>query len=373
MATLNQKITLLSGLLLGNRARNGPYYVDIDLTERCNLNCLGCPYHNVDNILLREKKEAPQEMPFDLFKRVCTELRELKTHTLVLQGSGEPFLHPQLVDCVRTGKELGFYVILFTNGTLLNPDTIHALSDARLDTLKISLWATSREQFAHNYPGTNPAIFQKVKRGLEQLGYFRTDQDRRTFGVQLHFIINRINYSSVNEMVSLARMAKSQFLSVSPMVNLRRELNPLILSKEQAERFQESLRQAKERLESLDIQHNFDEASLRFDLGETVWKELPCYVLWYHARIRADGSLQPCGRCIADIEFGNMHTHSFQEVWNSSPAREFRSRTRSLKGLASIQSSCNCQYCCFVEDNNKIHRFMRWLSPLFIGRKNHVS
>lgn len=370
MATFDQKIRLLGGLLMGNKAMNGPIYVDIDLTEHCNLNCLGCPYHNVDNKFLRDPKRIPQDMPLDVFKRICNELKDMKTRMLIFQGSGEPFLYPHLAESVRIAKNLGFHITLLTNGTLINTDILRSLSDAHLDILKISLWATSEDQFANNYPGMNPEIFKRIKEGLKQLGEFKTEQSRVWPAIQFHYIINNTNFQSVNTMIDLAILGKSNIVTFAPMANLRRELNVHLLSPEQHMSLQKSLLQAKVKLADYSIEHNIDEILLRFKLGEAIWKELPCYIMWYHARIRADGSLQPCGRCTTDVDFGNTYTSSFKDIWNSSPAREFRSKTRSLKGLASLQRSCNCQYCCFVKDNTKIHRIMRWLSPFAALRRS---
>lgn len=365
MIKIGQKIKLLAGLLTGNRAKNGPFYVDIDLTERCNLNCLGCAYHNVDNKLIWEHKEVPQDIPMDLFKRVCSELRKMGTHTLIFQGTGEPFLHPSVGECVRIGKELGFYIILFTNGTLLDREIIRELREARLDRLKISLWATSREQFAQNYPGTKPLIFQKVLDGLRQLGDLRASRESQLFDVQPHFVINTTNYSSVDEMVDLAELSGSRYISFSPMVNHRNELDPFILSPQKIDQFQKYLRKAKKRLESLNIEHNVGEISMRFRLGPGIWRDLPCYITWYHARIRANGTIQPCGRCNNEVQFGNIHSNSFEEIWNGPPMREFRAKARTTEGLASLQGPCSCRYCCFVEHNIKIHKVLKWMSPLY--------
>jgi len=370
MATFNQKLELLSGLLRGNKAINGPFYVDIDLTERCNLNCLGCPYHNVDKKLLREQKKIPLDMPLEVLSRICTELHELGTHTLIFQGTGEPFLHPHFINCVHIGKEYRFHIILYTNGTCLSKNIIQELSDARLDTLKISLWATSEDQFVKNYPGTKPEIFHRLMDGFERLRDFKSKKNSHFPAIQIHFIINSTNYQSVDEIIDMAARAGSDFISFSPMINFRKELDPLILSSEQAQQFQKSLLQAKSKLTSLSIAHNIDEINTRLKLGHSVWRELPCYVTWYHSRIRADGTVQPCGRCTSKIEFGNVNTNSFKNIWNGPSMRNFRTSTKTTKGLATLQGKCNCQYCCFVEDNKKIHRFMRWLSPFTALRRS---
>jgi MoaA/NifB/PqqE/SkfB family radical SAM enzyme len=369
MTILEQKIKLILGLLMGNTAKNGPFFVDIDLTERCNLTCLGCPYHNVDKKLIREQKKIPRDMPLDVFKRICAELKDIKTRELIFQGTGEPFLYPHLVECVQTAKDLGFHITLLTNGTLLDKDIIRALSDTRLDTLKISLWATSEDQFRKNYPGTNPAIFLRIKEGLKKLADFKTKQNRVFPATQIHYVINNTNFHSINEMINLAILVGVNSVDFAPMANLREELNPQLLSTEQNTQLQKSLLQAKTKLASHAIEHSIDETLTRFRHGETVWKSLPCYITWYHARIRADGSVQPCGRCTADVDFGNVNTQSFKDIWNGRPIREFRTKTFTLQGLASLQGSCNCQYCCFVKNNTKIHKVIRRVPPLLTVRR----
>lgn len=205
--------------------------------------------------------------------------------------------------------------------------------------------------------------------GLKRLGDFKSKKNGHFPAIQIHFIINNTNYQSVNAMIDLAACAGSTSISFSPMVNLREELEPLLLSPEQSKQFQKSLLQAKNKLASHAIAHNIDEICTRLRLGLSVWRELPCYVTWYHSRIRADGSVQPCGRCSPHIEFGNVKTNSFKDIWNGPSMRKFRATTKTAKGLASLQGSCNCQYCCFVKDNKKIHRINRWLSPFSVLRR----
>ena len=49
MATLRQKVQLLRGLIDGEIAHTGPFYVQVNPTNLCNLQCQGCRYHSSDN------------------------------------------------------------------------------------------------------------------------------------------------------------------------------------------------------------------------------------------------------------------------------------------------------------------------------------
>jgi len=46
MPTINQNLRLLQGLIAGDTAFTGPFFVTLDLTRRCNLKCIGCRYHS---------------------------------------------------------------------------------------------------------------------------------------------------------------------------------------------------------------------------------------------------------------------------------------------------------------------------------------
>ena len=49
MASLLQKYRIFQGICSVERAFTGPFYVTLDLTRRCNLNCLGCRFHSKES------------------------------------------------------------------------------------------------------------------------------------------------------------------------------------------------------------------------------------------------------------------------------------------------------------------------------------
>ena len=135
MAALKQKIKLFRGLLTGAIAYTGPFYVTIDITCRCNLHCVCCQFHSS---LLNIPSDGDKDIPYDLFKKLCNELKAMGTSQIILCGDGEPFLHPHLCDLISVAKVAGFHVMLFTNGTLLDETRLKYLIDLRLDILKVS-------------------------------------------------------------------------------------------------------------------------------------------------------------------------------------------------------------------------------------------
>ncbi|HEM61682.1 MAG TPA: radical SAM protein, partial [Chloroflexi bacterium] len=136
---------LLRGLIDGQRAYGGPFYVELSITTLCNQSCLGCPYHSSVNRSLLYPSAGTDHMPLRQIEKLSEELRRLGTREIIITGQGEPFLHPRLFDIVSLFKRAGFCVHLFTNGTLLDETNAGQLIDSGLDILRVSLWAASPE------------------------------------------------------------------------------------------------------------------------------------------------------------------------------------------------------------------------------------
>jgi MoaA/NifB/PqqE/SkfB family radical SAM enzyme len=369
MATLPQKVKLLRGLLTGETAYTGPFYVTIDVTRRCNLTCLGCRYHSSLVNLPAPGDQSILDISFDLVEKLCEELAAMGTTIISFMGEGEPMLHPRLQDLISTAKVLGLKVTLITNGTLLDEAHIHSLIDSRLDLLRVSLWASSIEEYEQNYPGTNPDYFKKVVNGLKLLSALKAEKGSKFPSVHLHQPINKNNFQKIDAMVDLAYETGCNASSFSPFLSHRGSLDPYALSAEEEKFLCFSLIKMKKRLNSLSMKHNIDETLLRYRIGEAVWNKLPCYVGWLHARIKVDGTVLPCGPWNQPL--GHLKENRFQEIWNGLPYRAFRQQTLTREGLACIAKACDCGFCCLTKDNIRVHRFFRFFSP-FITRSKKL-
>ncbi|MGO9420661.1 radical SAM/SPASM domain-containing protein [Roseiarcus sp.] len=115
-----------------------PVCLYLEVTNRCNLLCTTCPR-------TYKELEPPADMSWDLFTRIVGQVPALSR--AVLHGVGEPMLVKSLPAMVRHLKERGVYVLFNTNGTALNERNGLALIEARLDELRVSLDAATREKF----------------------------------------------------------------------------------------------------------------------------------------------------------------------------------------------------------------------------------
>ena len=102
-----------------------------NLVRRCNLTCKHCYATSAD-------KDFPGELDTEQVYRVMDDLRAYGVSVLILSG-GEPLMRPDLFQIAARAKDLGFYIGLSTNGTLIGPDNLGAILDAAFDYVGISL------------------------------------------------------------------------------------------------------------------------------------------------------------------------------------------------------------------------------------------
>jgi radical SAM protein with 4Fe4S-binding SPASM domain len=118
-----------------------PKAVKIELTARCNFNCVFC----ARSFRLREQ----QDMDRELFERLLLEMRSEGVEEVGLFYLGESFLCKWLPEAVFFAKHTAKfpYVFLTTNGSLAKPEIVGRCIKNGLDSLKFSLNWADVEQF----------------------------------------------------------------------------------------------------------------------------------------------------------------------------------------------------------------------------------
>jgi MoaA/NifB/PqqE/SkfB family radical SAM enzyme len=105
-----------------------PLLVQIIPIRRCNIDCGYC----------NEYDKVSDPVPADVMRRRIGKLAALGTSVVAFSG-GEPMLHPDLDELVRSIRGHGMMAGLITNGFFLVPKRIEALNRAGLDFLQISI------------------------------------------------------------------------------------------------------------------------------------------------------------------------------------------------------------------------------------------
>lgn len=175
--------------------------VMLQITERCNLRCAHC---------FAESRESGSEMPLnDIQKVIIPQLNKSQVVKVTLTG-GEPLTHPQMKEIVSALLESGIGVSICTNGTLIDMEWVHRLTqydnvhfNVSLDGLRVSSHGRFRWM-------TKPT-FAQLLRTIRALGEQKL----------LNGILTTPNkYASIDEYMELCQFAKevgAKYVLMNPL------------------------------------------------------------------------------------------------------------------------------------------------------------
>ena len=114
----------------GTRKPPGPVVI-WNLIRRCNLTCKHCYSISAD-------RDFPGELSTQEVFQVMDDLRAFGVPVLILSG-GEPLLRSDIFDISHRARDMGFYVGLSTNGTLIDETNIDAIAEVGYDYVGVSI------------------------------------------------------------------------------------------------------------------------------------------------------------------------------------------------------------------------------------------
>ena len=114
--------------------------VYVEITNECNLNCKFC------NNTLRHK----EQMNIYNFEHILKELKG-KTKYIYLHVKGEPLLHQKLPELIDKANEYGMFVVITTNGVLLNKWSEELSKKKNIRQINISLHSVSENNKSKEY------------------------------------------------------------------------------------------------------------------------------------------------------------------------------------------------------------------------------
>lgn len=135
-------------------------WLDVELTERCNNNCVHCSINQPAG----DAGVRSREMSADSIKQVLHQAAALGCLTVRFTG-GEPLLREDFADLYQAARRLGLKVRLFTNATLLTHKLAALLARIPpLEKIEISLYGTSRASY--EAVTRTPDSYDAAQRGI---------------------------------------------------------------------------------------------------------------------------------------------------------------------------------------------------------------
>jgi len=158
-----------------------PNYVEIELTDECNLDCIFCYRNN--------KKNKNGNMPLKTFQKIIDDLNELNTpYNISLTGAGEPLMHPEFYKILKIAIEQKLIdkIIVETNGIFTDSNYYNFLqenSSQEIITI-VNINASNKEDYKKIH---GEDFFEIVTKNLKNL------KKLNELGKRLYLQIMKIN------------------------------------------------------------------------------------------------------------------------------------------------------------------------------------
>jgi len=297
-----------------------PLFATIELITRCNLRCHHC--YNLDRRLgAKTERETCDGFSKETIYRTLRQLKELGSLMLMLTG-GEPLLRKDLEDIISAARELGFFVRIKTNGTLLNRQRVASLAAAGVNEVELSFYGW--QDATHDGVTGTAGSWQATRQGLrELLGY--SGKERLT--PKMTFLLHKHNLQELGPALEWAKQY-GVACSVSTEITARNH---------GGDPAPQALRMTREQFEEI-------LAGPHGDLFLTTNPEgkLQCACAKQVIAIGVRGDVYPC--IGAPIVCGNIFEQDLQDIWLNAP--EFQ-KIRGLKAedfkdcvACSLRTSC---------------------------------
>lgn len=365
-----------------------PLMVVWNFTYRCNLRCRHC-YENAGPL---RSSRPPAELTLEERLEVVEQLARSYIPTLSFSG-GEPLLHPDFWPVAERARDLGIYMSINTNGTLITEELAARLEQVGIAYAGVSLDAPTPEQ--HDTFRGVPGAWQRTVEGIRRLAATRV-------ATVLSFTITRHNYRTLPQMFRLAEelgMDKVMVYNFIPTGRgsemVEEDMTPEMREEALGEMYRYaasggSLCSTAPQLGRVCKQHG------RFDLiplahtgpGHVHNLEILADLLGGCGAGRAYCALQPDGRvtpCVymPEVTIGHIREASLLDIWHHSPLLEYLADRTRLQGhcgechFREVCGGCRARaYAYFGDftapDPGCIHN-ADWYQRLLSGRPAQMS
>ncbi len=262
----------------------------IEITNQCNLQCSFCS----------KNKRKKRSLTIEEFEIILTKIKDY-TNYIYLHVTGEPLLHPQIIEFIHLAEKYQLKVNLTTNGTLLKKYKEELSKCKNLNKINISLHC---EQEIPNY---FEDVFNSVK-------FFPQS-------VTIIYRLWTLHKHQLDEKSTkiVDKIKKYYELSQETVEKIKNERNSKIFSNIYVDKSN---------------QFEWPEINIHKSCGY-------CHALKTHIAILSDGTVVPC--CLdakGIINLGNILKEDMEEIINKKRYQELQKSLQDRKPSEELCKSC---------------------------------
>lgn len=303
-----------------------PALVSWNLTKRCNLRCPHC--------YLSAGKAAADELSTAECFALMAEMRALGTEMVILTG-GEPLLRKDIYDLARRAAELGMWVVMGTNGVLLDERVARAMVACGVKGVGISI--DSIDPAKHDAFRGGPNSWQHSVNALRVA-------KANGLEVIVQTTVMEMNQGEIPQLIAWTRDLGAWSFNLYFLVQTGRGQRMSDLSAGDTEAILGDLVDAQESYKPMLVRSKCAPHFKRiaYERGRAGLDSGGCMAGTQYCRITPSGDVTPCP--YMDVVAGNVRDDGgFSRVWNASPVL---AALRDPARLGGRCGSCEFQELC---------------------------
>ncbi|MCD6371816.1 MAG: radical SAM protein [Candidatus Aenigmarchaeota archaeon] len=335
----------------------GPFEVQFNPTNRCNLKCKFCWLRDFDNGGLNT-----EELPTKKYKEMVKDASDMGVHTIEITGGGEPLFRKDTFEIMKLVKKYNMFGRLITNGTLFTEEMIKGVVKIGWDEIVFSLDAPEKEINDFLRGGG----FEKVVGTIKKIQTMKSKLNLEKPYIHIHMVLCNKNYKLLPKMFEFVYSLGITNLLIEPIVLLAKKTGSgkeLMFRKRDEKKLIEALNKAKEIAYEYGFQTNVDKLELSLVKNTSKMKkivkkegikhrnkllEIPCYQPFHQMVVRPWGIVGPC--CMFEYSPENVRDKSLKEIWFGEYFEKMRERMLK-RDLPDFCSKCNPSQ---IQENRKI-------------------
>ncbi len=291
--------------------RGMPFSVSVEPTTACNLGCPECP-SGLKKFTRPTGRLAPETL-----NRLLDQLAP-SLGNMIFYFQGEPYLHPQFTELVKSASERGIYTVTSTNAHFLNEANAKKTVESGLSRLIISIDGTTQESYeSYRIHGK----LDKVIEGTHNILRFREEMNSKTPHVIFQFLVVRHNEHQIDDVKRLAdELGVDEVRLKTAQIYDYENGSELIPNDQQYSRYR---------------QLPNGKWAIKNKLLNQCWR------MWQGCVFTWDGQVVPC--CFdkdATYQLGDASTMDFKQIWQGDQYTQFRGAI--LKSRSEIDICKNC-------------------------------
>lgn len=314
-----------------------PMCVSIEPSNLCNFKCIMCYHGNNEKA---EKAKPLSNMEWSVFEKalndikswvkgcgVCGSSRRIKL--MKLYSLGEPLVNPKCLDMVKAIKQadIAEQLEITTNGSLMTEEISRKMVEYGLDIVRFSIYGLDDEE-QKRVTGSSVSV-EQIYNNISYLYKYREEQGAK----KPKIFVKMFDAGEEKNAVFIDR-----YQSISDVAGIDEVFNMDVGNQ-------------------TDVYEKFygeEKGTLHNELMRSKKKcGRPCRYLFTHMTIRNDGTvIACCADWLKEIQFGNILSHSLQEIWESKTVYEMRKKMLQTKGQCfAACRGCEIPYRDLPEDS----------------------